>query len=239
MTVNTELLNKIKVAVKRNFSSYLGKVLDASSLASYGMDALDSLRLQLPETGCANCGRCCNSISIYSIEYHRIIRYLMQKHDPGTIRKFIFNAMRFDLRQAKIKDEKRIRCSFRDEDLQTCLVHPIRPFACRFFGLLKEDGTRECENVFELNSSPVVVPERMIESLQIKILENSEGYEIFKGAGKIYFFPFEFWLYRTIFSPERAIQIYREILVPMSTPLKNLWSASSVVNSTSTNDAKL
>ena len=222
MSINSELLHRIKISVKKNFLSYLAKVLNSSASASYGIEALDKLRLQLPETGCANCGRCCNSISIYSIEYHRIIRHLMECHDPGTIRKFIFNAMRFDLRQAHVKKQSRIRCSFRDEDLKACLIHPIRPFACRFFGLLKENGTRDCEKVYDLKNPPVVVREKLIESLQIKILENSEGFEVFPEQDKVYFFPFEFWLYRNIFSVERALQIYREILVPMSTPLTNL-----------------
>lgn len=223
MPINNDLLHRIKVAVKKNFASYLNRILDSSASASYGIEALDKLRMQLPETGCANCGRCCNSISIYSLEYHRIIRHLMEQHDPGTIRKFVFNAMRFDLRQAHVKNQKRIRCSFRDEDLKTCLIHSVRPFPCRFFGLLKEDGTRDCEKVYDLNEPPEVVSEKLIESLQVKILENSEGFEVFPGQDKIYFFPFEFWLYRHIFSAERALQIYREILVPMSTPLTNLW----------------
>ena len=63
-------------------------------------------------------------------------------------------------------------------------------------------------------------------NLQVKILENSESYEPYPGKGEIHFFPFEFWFFRYLYSPERALQIYREILVPMSTPLTKMWENS-------------
>jgi Fe-S-cluster containining protein len=222
--INSELLTKIKVAAKKNIDSYLERILSASvEQGNFGMDILDELRNHLPATSCDNCGKCCNSISIFSLEYHRIVRDLMTRWEPAQIRKLFFSAMRFDLRQAEVGKEKRIRCLFRDEESKLCLIHPVRPFACRIFGLLKEDGTRECDKVKDLRHPPRVVTTDMVTSLQGKILENSESYEVFPNTGKIQFFPFEFWVYRYLFSPQRALQIYREILVPMSTPLTQLW----------------
>jgi hypothetical protein len=132
--------------------------------------------------------------------------------------------MRLDLRQAEVSDEKRLRCLFRDDETKVCLIHPVRPFACRIFGLLKEDMTRECDQVEDLQLPAQPVSSQFITDLQSKVLENSESFEPFPGSGEIHFFPFEFWVFRNLFSPERALQIYRELLVPMSTPLTRLWS---------------
>jgi Fe-S-cluster containining protein len=131
--------------------------------------------------------------------------------------------MRPDLRQASIGKEKRLRCVFRDEESKVCLIHPVRPFACRIFGLLKEDGKRECDQVEDLNFPPRAVGETELTELQTKILENSESFQVFENTEKIHFFPFEFWVFRHIFSAQRALQIYREVLIGMSTPLSQLW----------------
>jgi Fe-S-cluster containining protein len=226
LQINEELLHKLKVAVKKNFDSYFEKVLVTSAQhGAFGMDLLDKLHDELPATRCSNCGKCCNSVSIFSLEFHRIIRDLMAKCDPEKLRKFIFSAFRFDLRQAEVGTEKRIRCTFRDDEKRVCLVHPVRAFPCRIFGLLKTNGKRDCNKVFDLKNPPRAVSEEYLVNLQSRILENSESYEIEPGMGKIHFFPFEFWMYRYIFSPERAIQIYKELLVPMSTPLTNMWKS--------------
>lgn len=224
MQINTDLLQKLKVSAVKNADAHLEKILRASTEhGNFGMDLLDRLREQLPATKCGNCGKCCNSVSIFSLEYHRIVRDVMTRCNPERLRRFFVSALRMDLRQAEVANEKRLRCVFRDDDTRLCLVHPARPFACRIFGLLKEDGTRECDQVEDLIYPPRMVSEAMITDLQAKILENSESYEVFPGTGKIHFFPFEFWVFRYLFSPERALQIYREILVPMSTPLTKLW----------------
>ncbi|GAB4266877.1 MAG: hypothetical protein Kow0029_00940 [Candidatus Rifleibacteriota bacterium] len=224
MQINSDLLGKIKVAAVKNSGNYLEKILQASvNHGNFGMDLLDKLRDQLPATKCGNCGQCCNSVSIFSLEYHRIVRDLMIHCQPERLRRIFVSAMRLDLRQAEVGSENRLRCLFREEITKVCLIHPVRPFACRIFGLLKEDGARECDKVEDLNYPPTTVTDLMITELQAKILENSESYEVFPGKGKIHFFPFEFWVFRYLFSPERALQIYREILVPMSTPLTRLW----------------
>jgi Fe-S-cluster containining protein len=224
MQINGDLLNKVKAAVGKNSTSYLEKILLASTEhGNFGMDLLDRLRNQLPATKCANCGQCCNSVSIYSLEYHRIVRDLMTRCSPERLHRFFVSAMRPDLRQASIGKEKRLRCVFRDEESKVCLIHPVRPFACRIFGLLKEDGKRECDQVEDLNFPPRAVGETELTELQTKILENSESFQVFENTEKIHFFPFEFWVFRHIFSAQRALQIYREVLIGMSTPLSQLW----------------
>ncbi len=228
MQINNELLHKLKIAVKKNFDTYFEKILVSSTHhGAFGMDLLDKLHDELPGTRCSNCGKCCNSVSIFSLEFHRIIRDLMTRCEPERLRRFLFSALRFDLRQAEFGSEKRIRCTFRDDDTKLCLVHPVRAFPCRIFGLLKTNGKRECDQVFDLKNPPRAVSEEFLVNIQSRILENSESYEIEPGMGKIHFFPFEFWLYRYVFSPERAIQIYKELLVPMSTPLTKMWESSS------------
>lgn len=227
MQLNTELLQKIKVAAARNFDAYLQKVLSASAEHGiFGMEMLDRLHEQLPRTKCADCGRCCNAISIYSLEYHRIIREILIAWPPERLRRLVKSALRPDLRQAVIGKEKRLRCIFRDDETKVCMVHPVRPFACRIFGLLKENGRRECDRVEDIVLPAQTVSESFLTDLQTRILENSESFEPFPGRGAIHFFPFEFWFFRYIFSPERALQIYREILVPLSTPLTGLWQSS-------------
>jgi Fe-S-cluster containining protein len=222
--INTDLLQKISSAAARNLDSYLQKALTASAEhGAFGMQMLDQLHEQLPRTRCNDCGKCCNSISIFSLEYHRLIREVMTTWPPERLRRLVHSALRFDLRQAEVADEKRLRCIFRDDESKVCLVHPVRPFACRIFGLLKEDGTRECQHVKDLRQPETVVTQDYLISLQAKVLENSESYQPFPDGDEIHFFPFEFWFFRHIFTPERAMQIYREILVPMSSPLTRLW----------------
>lgn len=230
MQLNTDLLQKLKVASARNFDAYLQKALTASAEhGAFGMEMLDQLHDQLPRTRCNNCGRCCNSISIFSLEYHRVIREILKTWPPERLRRLIQSALSFDLRSVEVASEKRLRCIFRDDQTEVCLVHPVRPFACRIFGLLKEDGTKECEHVEDLQQPQTVVKEDFLTTLQAKVLENSESFEPFPGQGEIQFFPFEFWFFRYVFSPERALQIYREILVPMSTPLINFWQQQRAI----------
>lgn len=222
--MNEELLKKIKIAGAKNFDSYAQKILEASANhGAFGMEMVDMLHDQLPRTSCDNCGKCCNSISLYSLEYHRVMREIMAKWQPERILRLIKSLLCFDLRQAQVGDEKRLRCVFRDDVTKVCLVHPVRPFACRIFGLLKENGLRECNNVKDLSLPEQTVKEEYLINLQARILENSESFEPFEGKGEIHFFPFEFWFFRYLFSPERALQIYREILVPLSTPLTKMW----------------
>ncbi|PKL43683.1 MAG: hypothetical protein CVV41_07885 [Candidatus Riflebacteria bacterium HGW-Riflebacteria-1] len=225
MQINTDLLQKLNAAATRNIDSYLQKMLTASAEhGNFGMQMLDHLHEQLPRTSCDDCGKCCNSVSIFSLEYHRVIREIMITWKPERLRRLVQAIFRLELRQAEIgKDERRRRCIFRDDETRVCLVHPVRPFACRIFGLLKTDGKRECDRVKDLRTPETIITENYLISLQEKVLENSESYQPFPGEEEIHFFPFEFWFFRHIFSPERALQIYREILVPMSSPLTRLW----------------
>lgn len=220
----TSLLEKIKDVAEKHLDKYLVKALNASAQhGSFGMDITDMLHNKLPKTGCGNCGVCCNSVSIYSLEYHRIMREIMTTWEPERIRRLVKSIMLFETRFVNVENQKRTRCVFRSEEVKTCLIHPVRPFPCRIFGLLKEDNKRECDRVTEFTIEPKVVTEDYLVTLQTKLLENSEAHEPYPGKGAISFFPFEFWFFRYAFSPERALQVYREILVPNSTPLTQMW----------------
>lgn len=232
MQINRALLHKIEAAVTRNFDSYLAKVLSASvEQGMFGMELIDRLHDELPATSCSNCGICCNSISIYSLEYHRIIRYLMSRKDVQLLKQSIYNALNIRGREKKYKSERRLKCSFRDEKTRRCLIHPVRAFSCRYFGMLKTDGTQECSSVKQLNTQvPLVVDDNFIERIQTPVSNNSESFKPFDDLDEINFFPFEFWVFRYLFSPERAMQIYREILVPASTPLQRMWKTAQANN---------
>jgi Fe-S-cluster containining protein len=224
MQLNTELLQKIKIAADRNLDAYLQKAFTASAdHGAFGMDMLDRLHDCLPHTKCGNCGRCCNAISIFSLEYHRVIREILKTWPPERLRRLVQSILHFEMRAVEVAEERRLRCVFRDDKTEVCLIHPVRPFACRIFGLLKENGQRECERVEDLFLPAKTVTEDYLAGLQARVMENSESHEPFPGKGEIHFFPFEFWFFRYAFSPQRALQIYREILVPMSTPLTRMW----------------
>ena len=221
--LNKELLEKLMLAVDKKFPDFFQRILKASAdYGTFGLDLLDALHERLPRTACDNCGTCCNSVSIFSLEYHRIIRDLMVRLAPDRLRTLFLHALRFDQRLAAVGSEDRLRCVFRDEQTRVCLIHPVRPFACRIFGLLKEDGTRECEHVRDLHGNRVVAAAE-IERLQTKVFEVSESFAVVPEDPGTAFFPFEFWLYRYSLGPERALEIYRDILVPASTPLTRLW----------------
>lgn len=263
MKLNEDLLTRLMGDVEKHFGGYLKRILVASTdYGTFGLPLLDALHDDLPRTTCGNCGICCNSVSIFSIEYHRIIRDLMSRLPPDRIRALILRGLRLDQRLAEVSPggppsggqehispivgvvsagtgsswpggqnpasgspvdpENRLRCSFRDEDTKVCLVHPVRPFACRFYGLLKADGTRECDQVKELEPAPPLTEER-VEELSMKLMDISESFVLAEGKAPVAFFPFEFWLFRFALGPEKALQIYREILVPSSTPLTRFY----------------
>jgi len=213
-------------SVDKRGSTFFQRILEASlGYGTFGLDLLDALHERLPKTSCNNCGKCCNSISIFSLEYHRIIRDLMTRLPVARLKPLLLRALRFDQRLAAVGKEDRIRCVFRDDETKVCLIHPTRPFACRIFGLLKEDGTRECPNVRDVNA-PRTLSAGEIESRQTKIFEVSETFQVNPADPGTAFFPFEFWLYRFSLGSEKALEIYREILVPSSTPLTNLWAVN-------------
>lgn len=224
--LNRPLLERLQSETERRFGVHLQRILAASAEHGvYGQKLLDTLHDELPRTSCENCGACCNAVSIFSLEYHLIVRDLMTRFPPDRLRSTFHRAWTLGERLAEIGEsgtERRLRCSFRDNDAKVCLIHPARPFACRFYGLLKEDGTRDCNRVLELTPSPPLTSEQVIK-LQERVLTNSESFEVFPGSGSIAFFPFEFWMFRYAFGPAQALRIYREVLVPASTPLTEFW----------------
>lgn len=235
MEPNQALLSRLMGDVEKHFGAYLKEILEASAdYGSFGLPLLDALHDELPRTVCDNCGGCCNSVSIFSIEYHRIIRDLMTRLPPVSLRDLIHRALRFDRRLAEVGSENRLRCAFREEEAKVCLIHSVRPFACRFFGLQKAvdltpetadpgtGGARECMHVMELTPSRPLTLDRQ-EDLTSKIMDISESFSLVKEKIPVAFFPFEFWLFRFALGPGKAMEIYRDALVPASTPLTKFW----------------
>lgn len=227
MEINKVFLQKLMEDVDKYFDKYLYKILKASAdYGMFGIQLLDALHNELPKTKCANCGLCCNSVSIPSLEYHRIIRYFLELQDVQKIKNFIHRLLFIEERLAEIGSERRLRCAFRDEELQKCMIYNVRPFACRFYGLKKGDNYRECPNVIETSINSPIITDDYMEDLQRKIIEVSENIELEPDLEPIFFFPMEFWAYKFALGNIMAVKIYKHILVPASTALTNFWKNS-------------
>lgn len=214
--------------IRGHFPGYLQAVLRASAdHGVFGMSLLEALYRQFPTTVCENCGVCCNAISIFSLEYHYLMRDLMGRLPPEQLRRMFQRIFSWPSRMVENGGERRLRCPFRDDVSKVCLVHPVRPFACRLFGMKKADGSRDCSRVREIiGSEPSAAID--FEALQLKVMENSEGWEVFPGQPEIRFFPLDFWVLRYALGPGKALDIYREVLVPASSPLSELWKSGPV-----------
>ncbi|MBF0542815.1 MAG: YkgJ family cysteine cluster protein [Candidatus Riflebacteria bacterium] len=229
--INFELLNKLNSLFEKRFNKICENILRASAeQGPFGIALLEALQAELPKTECSNCGSCCNSISFFSIEYHRIIRDLMNRLSSDQLKKMLQDALNIKNRLAETdlesdkENEKRIRCTFRKQESKVCAIHPVRPFPCRFFGLKKADGKRECQYVREIEPWEPKNDE-IFSKLQERIALNSESHLVFPDTEEITFFPFEFWLFRYSLGVENALKIYREIIIPSSTPLSKFWES--------------
>ncbi|MBF0499017.1 MAG: YkgJ family cysteine cluster protein [Candidatus Riflebacteria bacterium] len=271
--INQELLSTLRRDIERRLGWYLERILTASvEHGPFGVALLESLQAELPKTSCDNCGACCNAVSIFSLEYHRIIRDLMGRLPPDRLKSTLRMALHFDERLAILEGdtgletwagERRLRCVFRDNEVHVCRIHSVRPFACRFFGLKKVNSvsepsilmdsssfqcnqntstaitpphtavnstspgafeTRECTRVIELSPQRHPLTQELLFQLQERVAANSESFTPFPGIDPVVFFPFEFWLYKAALGEAQALRIYREILVPASTPLTDLWN---------------
>ncbi len=224
VAVDAELLGRLMRDVEAHADAYVRRVLTASAeYGTFGLPLLEKLHGELPKTACDNCGACCNAVSIFSLEYHRIVRDLLTRFPPARVRELIVSALRIDLRLAELENgEKRLRCSFRDDTARVCVVHPVRSFACRLFGMKHDDGHRDCDRVRELDGETCPT-DAAVESMMARIHDVSETHEVRPGEQPVAFFPFEFWLFRHALGPKKALEIYERILVPASTPLTALW----------------
>ena len=217
---------KLSLLVKRKEPGLVRKVLEATvGHGEFGMSTLDKLRDELPETSCDNCGKCCNSISILSIEHHRLIRQLMTTLSPGRLTSLILSGFDFKARAITRIRDKRMGCLFRDDEKQLCLVYPARHFGCRIFGICRdENGKPDCEKVIIKVDSGWAFSDGALEKLMTPAINSSESFLVYPDRPESFNFPFEFWLIRYSLGPEAALQIYRESMIPLSTPLINLWS---------------
>jgi len=177
------------------------------SHGTFGMQTLDGLHDQIPASTCDCCGACCFSISFYSLEYHRIIRWLAENRPPADMRVVLFRALRPDDRLVLVGDEERYRCVFLDETSNRCTIHPVRPFMCRVFGQLF-DGVRECERV----RSDEPLSSTTLEALATRVAGCSEQIRVPTDDGTVDvvdFFPLEFWVMLAVDGVDRALAWYR------------------------------
>lgn len=227
-SLDAELLDRLMEDVENHAEAYVRRILTASAeYGTFGLPLLNGLHDELPKTECENCGACCNAVSIFSLEYHKIIRDMLTRFSPARVRELIVSSLRIDRRLAELENgEKRLRCSFRDDTARACLIHPVRSFACRLFGMRHDDGHRDCERVRELEGGNVP-SDAAVEAMMARIHDISETHEVKPGEAPTAFFPFEFWLFRYALGPVKALEIYNKILIPSSTPLMNLWRKST------------
>lgn len=174
---------------------------------TFGMQTLDGLHEQLPATTCECCGECCFSIAFYSLEYHRIVRYLAENFSPGQCRKLFYRALNPSERLVTVDDEERMRCIFLDDETKKCTIYPVRPFMCRVFGQ-EFDGVRECERV----QSEGKLTSEMLETVATRIATCSEQFKVPTEDGEdvVDFFPIEFFVIRALDGPERAMEWFLE-----------------------------
>ena len=111
--------------IEKRGGAYFQRILTASAEhGMYGLQLLRALYDQLPKTECQNCGRCCNAISIFSLEFHHIIRDLLTRLPPPKLRSLLKKALSFENRLAEVGSENRLRCVFRDDSTKVCQIHP-------------------------------------------------------------------------------------------------------------------
>ncbi|MEW5953881.1 MAG: YkgJ family cysteine cluster protein [Bacillota bacterium] len=110
---------------------------------------LEKIYGRLPGSACQQCARCCAGPPPgYLIEYLNAYRYLRDK--PREERQGLMErVIRYYFLELV---EPSLRCPFAGDD-NRCLIHPVRPFTCRAYGLLskqdyeKMDGKNELEEL--------------------------------------------------------------------------------------------
>ena len=200
----TEKHKRLREVMTRATERILTFTLDHGT---FGMQTLDGLHEQLPPTSCDCCGECCFSIAFYSLEYHRIVRFMAENFTPGQCRKLFYRALNPNDRLVVVDNEDRMRCIFLDEESQKCSIYPVRPFMCRVFGQ-EFNGSRECERV----QSEKELTSDLLETVATRIATCSEQFKVptEEGEDVVDFFPIEFWVIRALDGPERAIEWFIE-----------------------------
>lgn len=183
-----------------------GALAGTAAHGAFGMKIVDALHEELPSTECDACGECCFSISFYSLEYHRIVSHLAEAFPLTETRRFLYRALHEDERRVDVGGSTRFRCLFQDRETKRCRIYPVRPFMCRVFGQIV-DGVQECRRV---RVAEEITWDR-VESLAARVASVSESFPVAfpDGEDRIDFFPFEFWLRRTLEGPKKALAWWR------------------------------
>jgi Fe-S-cluster containining protein len=96
--------------------------------------ALRKLYARIPATTCERCGECCRVyiVEAFSIEYLLMLQHLRERCSPEERKRIRGLAgMNVALERRGLADRR--RCPFQDAESGSCLVHPVKPLACRLF----------------------------------------------------------------------------------------------------------
>lgn len=119
---------------------------DVNSVLIYAVNSgllagLDEFYAGLPEKECEGCNKCCDRAPEASfIEYLAVYRYLqneLTENHAEVVRRVV------DFFFLELVDPGQ-RCPFNDE-VEGCLIRPVRPLHCRLFGILSKEDYEETE----------------------------------------------------------------------------------------------
>jgi Fe-S-cluster containining protein len=111
-----------------------GDTTDVLRESEPALRALRKLYARIPATTCERCGQCCRLyiVEAFSIEYLLMWQYLRERCSPDELKRFRGLAgMNVALERKGLIDRR--RCPFQDAESGRCLVHPVKPLACRLF----------------------------------------------------------------------------------------------------------
>ena len=107
---------------------------------------LEALYALVPSTICENCGECCELTDedmklgyatmypLFAVEYTYITEYVIRTLNESDQR-WIFGVL----------EERPRRCPFRDHEQGRCIIYPVRPMACRSYGVLSSEEVDDAE----------------------------------------------------------------------------------------------
>ncbi len=115
----------------------LAPVRDAEPVyrqSQVALQALCELYARIPPTTCQSCGQCCRRyiVEAFSIEYLLMASYLRERFPSEDLARFRGLAgMNVALERRGLADRR--RCPFQDAPTGHCLIHPVKPLACRLY----------------------------------------------------------------------------------------------------------
>jgi len=160
--------------------------------AQYYLERLNSIYGKLPKFDCGDCSDCvdlCIRPITFLVEFENIFRFIdanLSQEERTRVIKDIVIMYHGGALYKQVKDEfVGGKCVFRDNLLNKCIIYPVRPMACRIFGLkgLRHNDPicqfckRDCQRIRIIDNQDFDCS--MITSLYDQIAELSR---LFKGA---------------------------------------------------------